>query len=74
MTVTIGSPLVAPAVDSGVVVAKMQRRFVLGCEYHVEGVSEYGRRLRFVGRLKLGRKEHLVFAPVRKASKYRKSK
>jgi hypothetical protein len=55
--------------------AKMQRRYVLGSVYHVEGVSEYERKLKFVGRLKIGKSkhEHLVFRPLRKSSKFRKS-
>jgi hypothetical protein len=49
--------------------------FVLGAVYHVEGVLEHERKLKFVGRLKIGKKrhEHLVFKPLRKTSKYRKS-
>jgi len=56
----------------------MQRRFVTGRVYLVEGVSERQRRLKFVGRMKLkdGRRryEHLIFRPVRKASKFRSSR
>ena len=49
--------------------AKMQRRFVTGKTYYVEGVSEKERKLKFVGRIKLGKQEHLIFQPLRKASK-----
>ena len=53
--------------------AKMQRRFVTGSEYVVEGVTEKERKLKFVGRMTLGegeqKKEYLIFQPRRKASK-----
>jgi hypothetical protein len=53
--------------------AKMQRRFVTDAVYYVEGVSEKERKLKFVGRMKLGKgkREHLIFKPLRKASKFR---
>ena len=55
--------------------AKMQRRYVIGSTYYVEGVSEFVRTLKFVGRLKMGKKkhEHFVFKPIRRASKFRKT-
>ena len=49
----------------------MQRRFVTGKTYYVEGVSEKERKLKFVSRMKLGTKEYLIFQPLRKASKFR---
>ena len=50
--------------------AKMQRRFVTGKTYYIEGVSEKERKLKLVGRMKLGKKEYLIFQPLRKASKF----
>ena len=53
--------------------AKMQRRFVTDKIYYVEGVSEKERKLKFVGRMKLGKskREYLIFKTLRKASKFR---
>jgi hypothetical protein len=53
--------------------AKRQLRYVIGKTYRVEGVSERSRDMKFVGRLKMGarRREHLVFRPLRKSSKFR---
>jgi len=55
--------------------AKMQRRFVQGKTYSVEGVSEKERKLKFFGRMKLGKskREYLIFRTLRKASKFRSS-
>jgi hypothetical protein len=51
--------------------ARIQRRFVVGQEYETKGGSKFVRRLKFVARLKIDGQEHLVFRPVRKASKHR---
>ena len=48
----------------------MQRRFVTGKTYYIEGVSEKERKLKLVGRMKLGAKEYPIFQPLRKASKF----
>jgi hypothetical protein len=55
--------------------AKMQRRFVQGKTYFVEGVSEKERKLKFFGSMKLGKnkQEYLIFRPLRKVSKFRSS-
>jgi hypothetical protein len=52
---------------------RMQRRYVRGNVYQVKGGSERERRMKFRGRLKMGRKEYLVFQVVRKASKFRRA-
>ena len=49
--------------------AKMQRIFLTGKDYWIEGKSEQGRWLRLFGRMKIGRTEYLIFKPVKKASK-----
>jgi hypothetical protein len=49
--------------------AKLQRQYKAGTEYSVEGPSKRKRRLLFVGKFKLNRKEILMFHAVRKASK-----
>ena len=49
--------------------AKIQRRFVKGSEYRVEGVAKNIRRLEFLGQTKLRKLEVLMFRPLRKASK-----
>ena len=55
--------------------ARMQRRFVTDKIYYIEGVSERERKLKFVGRMKLGKskREHLIFKTLRKASKFKSS-
>jgi hypothetical protein len=50
---------------------RLQRRFVVGQEYEAVGGSKLRRRLKFAARMKIGRVEYLVFAPVRKVSKHR---
>jgi hypothetical protein len=50
---------------------KMQRVYKTGSDFWVEGASERGRWLRFVGRAKIGGREHLIFRPVKKAAKHR---
>ena len=50
---------------------RMQRVYKRGADYYVEGVSERSRWLRFVGRAKIDGREHLIFRPVKKASKRR---
>jgi len=52
---------------------RIQRRYVRGNVYQVKGGSERERRMKFRGRLKMGRKEYLVFQVVRKASKFRRA-
>ncbi len=49
--------------------AKLQRRFITGAEYYIEGMAEGSRRLRFLGRGKISGKEVLIFRPLRKAAK-----
>ena len=55
--------------------AKMQRRFVQGKTYFVDGVSDKERKLKFFGRMKLGKRkqEYLIFRALREASKFRSS-
>ncbi len=50
-----------------------QRRFVRGKIYEVNGPKR-DRRLKFRGRLKMGKREYLVFQPLRKISKFRRKK
>ena len=45
---------------------KMQRVYKTGTDFWVEGASERGRWLRFVGRAKISGREHLIFRPVNK--------
>ena len=54
---------------------KLQRRFVQGKTYFVDGVSDKERKLKFFGRMKLGKRkqEYLIFRTLRKASKFRSS-
>lgn len=51
--------------------AKLQRRFVVGSTYKVQGSSKFSRTLRFVARIKLDGKELLLFRPAKKISKFR---
>jgi hypothetical protein len=51
--------------------AKLQRQYKAGTEYNVVGPSNKKRRLLFVGKFKLNRKEILMFHVVRKASKHK---
>jgi hypothetical protein len=53
---------------------KMQRQYKTGTDFWVEGASERGRWLRFVGRLKIAGREHLIFRPVKKAAKHKPRK
>jgi len=53
--------------------AKIQRQYKAGTEYSVVGPSKKKRRLLFVGKFKLNRKEILMFRVVRKASKHKTS-
>ncbi|MCC7032742.1 MAG: hypothetical protein IT179_07915 [Acidobacteria bacterium] len=50
---------------------RTQRRWVKGSQYRVIGRSGKERSLKLVGRIRMGRKELLVFQPLRKASKFR---
>jgi hypothetical protein len=45
-----------------------QRRFVRGKIYEVKGAKR-DRRLKFRGHLKMGKREYLVFQPLKKISK-----
>ena len=49
----------------------MQRRWVKGRKYQVTGRSGQERHLKLVGRIRMGRKELLVFQPVREATTFR---
>ncbi len=49
--------------------AKLQRVYKTGTEYQITGPGEKSRRVRFVGKFKIDRKEVLMFRPVRKAKK-----
>jgi hypothetical protein len=51
--------------------AKLQRQYKAGTEYNVVGPSNKKRRLLFVGKFNLNRKEILMFHVVRKASKHK---
>lgn len=50
---------------------KLQRRYVIGSLYTVKGSGKRERKLEFVGRFKIERKEHLIFKEQRKARKTR---
>lgn len=50
---------------------KRQRQFKAGTEYRVQGPAKRVRRIKFVGRAKLWKKEILIFQPVRKVKKRR---
>jgi hypothetical protein len=52
--------------------AKMQRRYREGSTYTVIGVSDLERKLKFIGRVRMGKGELLIFRPVRAASKFKK--
>jgi hypothetical protein len=49
--------------------AKFQRRFMVGAEYMAEGKALAKRRLEFVGRVTIDRREHLIFRPLKAAAK-----
>lgn len=51
--------------------ARLQRRWVIGKLYKVQGGAKRVRRLLLVGRAKIDGKEMLLFRPQRKASKVR---
>lgn len=51
--------------------AKLQRQYKAGAEYSVEGPAKKKRRLLFIGKFKLNRKEILMFRAVRKAGKHK---
>jgi hypothetical protein len=53
---------------------KIQRRYVIGSLYSVVGKAGKKRVLAFVGRFKIGGKEHLIFKEQRKVRKSRKVK
>ncbi len=54
--------------------AKIQRRWVTGKLYSVQGGSKRVRKLVLVGRAKVSGKEILMFRPQRKAKKQKKGK
>jgi hypothetical protein len=49
---------------------RLQRRWVVGKEYRVEGGGQ--RRMKLVGRGRIGWRETLFFQPIRRARKTRK--
>lgn len=53
--------------------AKYQRRYKIGAEYRVQGAGKRTRRLKLIARTKISGKEVLMFRPVRKARKYKKT-
>lgn len=48
---------------------KIQRRFKVGSEYKVTGAAKYERRIEFVARIVIDKREYLLFCPRRAASK-----
>jgi hypothetical protein len=50
----------------GMIMQKKQRQYKIGTECKIEGPTKRSRRVIFKGRLRIGKRKYLIFAPFRR--------